>query len=325
MIYTDKIYGAVKIEGVLAELMGTSAMQRLKGVGQGGFAIFLDPKHGWSNFKTTRFEHSVGVVILLKRFNASPEEQIAGLLHDVSHTVFSHALDFMFGRYTEHDYHERFHKKIIMESDIPTALEKHGIDVDDIIDEKKFGILERPLPDLCADRIDYFLRDSILYGISDLDANNMLAAMKVIDGEIVFVDKDVARLFAEKYMKANRVFWCSPLQAMLFKLISDVTKLGITKGFLAEQDVFSTDDEVYTKLRNSGDNEIVSMLDQISSLEVVEDRKNYDDHLKSKLRCVDPKVGMKRLSELDKKYKEEMDEYCKKITEGFYVRIIRPF
>jgi HD superfamily phosphohydrolase len=156
MKYKDKVYGQITIkEKVIVELIKTNAMQRLKGVNQGGVLIFLNPNHGWRKFKTTRFEHSVGVCIVLKKFNACLEEQIAGLLHDVSHTTFSHALDFMFNRHTQHDYHEQFHEKMILDSKIPLILKKHDIEVNNILDEKRFTLLERELPDLCADRVDY--------------------------------------------------------------------------------------------------------------------------------------------------------------------------
>ena len=99
MIYKDKVYGDVVFkERILVDLINTDLMKRLKRVNQGGPFVLLRPDHEWRKFKTTRFDHSVGVCVLLKKFNSSLKEQIAGLLHDVSHTVFSHSLDFLFNR-----------------------------------------------------------------------------------------------------------------------------------------------------------------------------------------------------------------------------------
>lgn len=326
MIYMDTVYGPVKIEeNFLIKLINSKPMQRLKDVNQGGPFIFLSPNHGWKKYKTTRFEHSVGVFILLKKFNATLEEQVAGLLHDVSHTVFSHSLDFLFDRHTQHDYHENFKEKIIMDSEIPDILENNGIDVKNILDEKKFGLLERELPDLCADRIDYFFRDSKLLTVPEEELKVMLDTLKVFNNEIIFTNKNAAEVFAKKYIQANKMFWCNALQATMFKLISDIVKLGVNKKILKEVDLFSTDETVYNKLKNSGDEEIKKLLDLLSNIEVMEDEKDYDFHLKSKVRCTDPKVlidgNVSRLSKLNGSYKKEMEKFIAEYSEGFFVKI----
>src|SRR3989344_2094676 len=148
----DKIYGKVEIkEPVLLELIGSSPLRRLKKINQ----------HGISEIKgkiITRYDHSVGVMLLLKRYDASLDEQIAGLLHDVPHTAFSHIVDFAVGSHSSQTFHEKFMKRLIFQSEIPYILKKHKFDVSRVIDKSKFPLSEAPLPNLCADRIDYFLR-----------------------------------------------------------------------------------------------------------------------------------------------------------------------
>ncbi len=329
MIYNDSVYGSLPIEEkVLIDLMQTKAMERLKRVNQGGPFILMDPKHEWRKFKITRFDHSVGVCLLLKKFNSSLEEQIAGMLHDVSHTVFSHTLDFLFNRNIEHDYHENFHKKMILDSKIPSILEKHGLDVEDILDEKRFTILERKLPDLCADRIDYSLRFMLECGmLSKNQIDDILNALTIHDGEIIFYNEAKARFFAEKYIEANKLSWCNPLQASLFHVTSETIKIALSKGILTEDDLFTTDEEVIKKLKYSQDEKITEMLDLIRNIDAIEDKNNYDYHLKSKVRCTDPKFmeGNKvvRLSEIDESYRKLMSDFISKSSKGFFVRIAR--
>jgi hypothetical protein len=329
MIYNDSVYGKVNIEEkIIIELMNSKAMQRLKHVSQGGPLIFLPPDHTWNKSKTTRFDHSMGVYILLKKFDASLEEQIAGLLHDISHTVFSHSLDFLFNRNTEHDYHEKFKEEIILNSEIPSILEKNEINVKEVLDEKEFGLLERKLPDLCADRIDYFFRDFKLYTVSKKEFKIMFDALDVFNNEIIFKDKNAARIFAEKYIQANKLFWCNALQSTVFKLVSDVVKLGLSKNILTKDDLFSTDEIVYKKLKNSGDNEIKKILDLLFNIEVIEDENDYDLHLKTKVRFTDPKIKINekiiRLSKLDKSYEKIMNGFVQKASKGFFIKIIKP-
>src|SRR3989344_5458970 len=99
----NKLYGRYKItEAVLIDLINSKALQRLKGIHQAG---------AWNlhySFKKsfTRYDHSLGVMLLLRKFGASIEEQIHGLLHDISHTAFSHVADFVFNKQTSQTYQD---------------------------------------------------------------------------------------------------------------------------------------------------------------------------------------------------------------------------
>lgn len=329
MIYNDDVYGPVSIdEKVLIELMQIKAMERLRRVNQGGSFVLMNPKHEWREFKITRFDHSVGVCILLKKFNTSLKEQVAGLLHDISHTVFSHTLDFLFNRNTEHDYHESFHDKMILDSEIPSILEKNGMNVKDILDEEKFTILEKELPNLCADRIDYSLRFMLESGlISKNQIDEILKTLTIHSDEIIFCDKTQAKFFAERYIEANKLSWCNPLQASLFHMTSETVRLALSKGIITESDLFTTDEEVVKKLKDSNDEKIIEMLDLIRNIDVVESKDNYDYHLKSKVRCTDPKIidGNKivRLSEIDESYKKLMNDFISEYSKGFFVKIVK--
>jgi len=83
-------------------------------------------------------------MLLLKKLGASLEEQIAGLLHDIPHTAFSHTIDFVFPN-KDHNFHERFHEKIIKESEIPEILERYGFVLERLLNEHNFPLLEKKL------------------------------------------------------------------------------------------------------------------------------------------------------------------------------------
>ncbi len=97
MDYKDRVYGRTEIfEPIILELLASPALQRLKGVDQFGYlpGYAIVPAGGFPGGPVSRFEHSVGVYLLLRKYGAPLEEQIAGLLHDVSHAVFSHSIDY---------------------------------------------------------------------------------------------------------------------------------------------------------------------------------------------------------------------------------------
>lgn len=106
MQINDKIYGTFEITDPLAkEIIKTKAMQRLKGICQYTTLCFIYPE-----CDTTRFEHCLGVYFLLKKLNAPYEEQIAGLIHDIAHTAYSHLIDFVYNQGSTQEVHEEFHE-----------------------------------------------------------------------------------------------------------------------------------------------------------------------------------------------------------------------
>lgn len=90
MIISDVLYGEFEVDQVVEELILSKSVQRLKGIHQTGASYLVNKE--WN---VTRFDHSVGVMLLVKKLGGSVEEQIAGLLHDVSHTAFSHVVDYV--------------------------------------------------------------------------------------------------------------------------------------------------------------------------------------------------------------------------------------
>ncbi len=80
----DRVYGKVTIDDPnVVALISTPTFERLKGIKQAGPSAYAFP------FKqVTRWEHSLGVYHLLRRLGADRREQVAGLLHDISHTAF---------------------------------------------------------------------------------------------------------------------------------------------------------------------------------------------------------------------------------------------
>src|SRR6266481_3951243 len=89
----NTIYGNfIVTEPVLVDLFNHPIMERIKHIRQYGVSDYIIKQKK----EYTRYEHCVGVWALLYLYGARLEEQIAGLLHDTSHTVFSHVGDTLF-------------------------------------------------------------------------------------------------------------------------------------------------------------------------------------------------------------------------------------
>ena len=317
----DDIYGDFEIEGVLEELINTKEFQRLKNIHQGGASYLVNP-----NWNVTRYEHSVGTMLLIKKMNGTIEEQIAGLLHDISHTAFSHVVDFALNKSNE-DYHEEIYEKIIENSGIPEILIKHGYDYKDILyNEKKWTILERSAPDLCADRIDYTLRDMYSYGYISLVAiKNFLESLQVIDGEIIITTINAAEWFVNTYYKEIIGFFLNPLNIYAYNRLSNALKVALDNDIITLEDLLQDDNYVLNILKNSKNQEIRSLIQSLNyNVDVIENKEEYDIHQVNKLRIIDPTViidgVISKSSEKSPLIKILTQQALQKSREGVFVK-----
>jgi uncharacterized protein len=261
--WIDRVYGPTEVTdpGLIA-LITCPTVQRLKGVRQAGPSALAFP------FKTvTRFEHSLGVFELLRRLGADRKEQVAGLLHDVSHTAFSHAIDFVHAT-DEQAHHEEIKHVFLARSDLAEAIRALGFSTDDFLDDSAYPLLERPIPWLCADRIDYFLRDGLACGVcSKSDARRFLEALAVVDQVIVFRDVETAQEACRLFAIMNRDWWASPTEAYIYNEFGNLLRRAVDENVIMWDDLLSTDDAVWLKLRQGGSPEIQEALNRVEHFE----------------------------------------------------------
>ncbi|KAG2387733.1 hypothetical protein C9374_001327 [Naegleria lovaniensis] len=93
----------IEFSQLLYRLLFTcNAVSRLSKIHQAGAAWLWNV----STWNVTRLEHSIGVMLLIRKLKPLDlEQQLAGLLHDISHTAFSHVIDYMLLNDTD-DFHE---------------------------------------------------------------------------------------------------------------------------------------------------------------------------------------------------------------------------
>jgi uncharacterized protein len=319
----DKIYGEYRIDEILEELIFSRPVQRLKWVYQGGASYFVNEK--WN---VTRYEHSIGVMLLIKKLGGSLEEQIAGLLHDVSHTAFSHLIDFVFEN-KEEDYHEKIYHQIIASSEIPRILGKYGYDYKNVLlDHSQWKILEQPAPELCADRIDYTLRDMYQYGNITLEeTNHFLDDLILIDGKIHLKNIAKAEWFVKTYYKEVIDFFMDPLNIYGYDVLAKTLKIALDKNIITMDTLLGTDEEVMNLLRLSDDKDIKNLLNHIHrNVKVKEDEFAYHLHRKNKIRLIDPSVlyetKLIRASKISEETRKMNENAKRKAEKGMYVKII---
>ncbi len=324
MLCHDPIYGAVEIgETVLNDLMESAALQRLHGVLQHGITSLIGITQ-----PITRFEHSIGAMLLARRLGAPLEEQIAALLHDVSHTAFSHVIDFVFDDHGRQSYHEEKKADYIAGTDIPDRLAAHGYDWRDFVDEVAFPLLEQPAPALCADRVDYFLRDANYLALASDDAiQRAIDHLAVHRGRIVVDGLSTAQWLAYTYVAADQASWANFREVGLYELTARAIKMGLAIGVIGEGDVWSTDESLWSKLWTSEDAGLRGVLRLVSpDTRFVWDEQTPHFWVGTKLRTIDPDVlvgGRARpLSQIDAKFARYRTEYLHSRRGRWPVRVV---
>ncbi len=280
MVVKDHIYGTYKIDSpVIVELIRSEPMKRLKKIAQYGI-----PEEFYHLSSFSRFEHSVGVMLLLRRFDASEEEQIAGLLHDVSHTAFSHLVDWFVGSGDREDFQDRQHRRFILKSEIAAILKKHGYSPKRIAEYHHFSLLEQPIPRLCADRLDYSLRE-----FPKKISLQCLADLRVENGRFVFQTQGKALIFAKEYMKRQREHWGGNEAVTRYTILAKTLEYAMKHGIVEFKDFWTYDKYVLGKLKRSKNIVVqtnLSVLRKKSLTTLPRSKKT----LRKKFRHIDPEV-----------------------------------
>ena len=286
MRWTDRVYGDATIDDpLILALIAGPTFQRLRGIKQAGPSALAFP------FKeVTRFEHSLGVYLLLRRLGADPKQQVAGLLHDISHTAFSHAVDFVFASELQ-DHHEGLKPVFLHREDLMGPLAALGYEPADFYDDAIYPLLEQPLPRLCADRLDYFFRDSLACGVTNAgQVGRFLDHLAVVDSRsIAFTDPAVAQEAADWFAVMNADWWASPTEAFIYNEFADSLRAAFESGVLDKDALLEDDASVLIKLQTCDDPLVLRKLNQVVHF-AQEAVVGFQPRVRPKTRWIDPPV-----------------------------------
>lgn len=313
-IIQDPLYGKLEITSpVVLEIIASAPFQRLKGISQYGIP---DEFYHLKNFY--RFEHCIGTYLLLRKFHASEVEQIAGLLHDISHTAFSHTIDWVLKdqRHSE-DFQDEQHEQYMQKSDVASILQKYGYTVDQVANYETYGLLERDLPDLCADRIDYSLRE-----MPNEEAREIVDSLRVVDGQFVMKDKTSAQRFAKRYLDIQTNHWGGFEAVSRYRLFSRILRRGLNLKVFAFEDFWKTDEDVVKLLKNSNDAQIIQGLETLRNKNLSNLPKSKEPAFK-KFRHIDPLFlegeTLVRLSSADIEWAQTLEAARKENERGVFI------
>jgi hypothetical protein len=277
-VIRDPLWDNITLDGAALAVLDTPAVQRLRYIRQLGHAFLVYPGATHS-----RFEHALGAYHLTRSAIAALEGRgelegigeadrtaisLAGLLHDIGHYPFSHALEEAGFLSHETQGAARLHQGELSER----LLEHGGPSLAGEIGALIRGRSPRPLQGLISgsldlDKIDYLCRDSrmcgVPYGVVDVD--RLLASLCVVETpggrrEIGVQEKGVSgleSLLFAKYQMYRNVYWHHAVRSATC-MFKRAARSAVARGVVSADGVADLTDDALMHLLAARDGSVLA-------------------------------------------------------------------
>jgi len=253
----DPIHDYIDLTPLEIKLVDTPAYQRLRWIKQLGPTNLVYP-----GANHTRHEHSMGTCHVVSKMadsiglNSYDKQlvSVAGLLHDLGHTTFSHLGDEIEGV----EDHVIRTTNIISNTELYDIISNEGFDPKEvnqiILGNHKLGPLVSG--DLDGDRLDYLVRDAHYTGVSTgVDMGRLIMTMSMSDSNLVVKEKGLpaveALLTARSTMYSTVYF--HPFARGAELMLARAANYAISSGHFSIEDfVTFTDHKFISELNKAG-------------------------------------------------------------------------
>lgn len=295
-------------------------MQRLKGVG-----LFCGTD--WTllynhKFFYSRYDHSIGVALIIWHFTHDKKQTLAGLLHDVSSPCFSHVIDFKNKDYLRQESTEQRNIDILKkDSMLQDLLQEDGISFLDICDYHKYPIADNEIPGLSADRLEYmFSTGLIMADIFTLESiHQCYQDIHVLinekkQEELGFIDEQMATLYTKKCCEVGKLYLASK-NIIALQLLAKIVDLAIALQYLYEEELYTlSEKEVLDKMKQIEDVQFQQHLQTFLHATVVNESVNklenaFCVHLQVKKRYINPLCNGIRIYQTNIEAREVIDSF----------------
>ena len=261
--YLEKL-DYLNIPSFLNKYLKTPSLLRLKKVGY--FCGMDYASKEIYNFREyiSRYDHSLTVSLIAYKLTKNKIVSLAGLFHDIATPCFSHVIDYMNEDYEKQESTEEYTEYILRKDEyLQKCLEEDGININDIIDFKKYTIVDNERPKVCADRIDGIILNGIGWtkNITKQDISKIVQDMHIYknennEEEIGFKSLSVANKVIE-VSKSIDIYCHSQEDNYMMQLLAQITKLAIKKQYISYDELYSyNEEELFTKFKIINDKEL---------------------------------------------------------------------
>ena len=312
-------------------------MQRLSGI---GLLCGTDWTSLYKNrFFYSRLDHSVGVALIIWNFTKDKTQTIAGLLHDVSTTVFSHVSDFRKGdALTQTSTEEPTTKMILSDSALCKLMESDGIEPKDVVDYHIYPIADNEIPSLSADRLEYMYPSGLaLDGSWTFEeiakTYNNLTILKNEENkdELGFKTIEMAELYCKKFCMIGHILQLNENKLCL-QLLSQIMSKAVELNVLQEEDFMTlSESKIIEKIESFISKKTFSLEEQkfatmyntfrkMTKVEHTNQKLPEDEYfcvsLKVKQRYINPLVKVGTNSQQAKRL-SEVSDFANKLIKDF--------
>lgn len=293
--YLDKLNYKTKPQ-FLEKYLQTPCLLRLKKVGY--FCGMDYASKNIYNFKEkiTRYDHSLTVALLTWECSKDIKATIAGLFHDIGTPCFSHVIDYMNKDYEKQESTEQYTEKILRnDMYLKKCLKEDNIEIEDIINFKKYNIVDNDRPKVCSDRLDGVILTGISWtkNINYEDIENVINDIEIYNNEIGFRTEKVAN-FVLEVSKSIDIYCHTKEDNYMMELLASITKHGIEMGYITYDELYYlTEENIIAKLKKSNDEKIISDFNLFESISI--DDIPDINLTKVKIRDLNPLVKGKRI------------------------------
>jgi HD superfamily phosphohydrolase len=332
---------------LIIELVHSDAFQRLKDVDQSGPITYFGEMKFFKKYghrgpmpRFSRYDHSLAVMSLVKQaldikdLRKANKKQlisvVAALLHDASHTAFSHVGDHFFAelgvnKSTQQCYQDDIHLVYLRHFGVEKILQKYGIELDQISPEKH-TILKAAKGALSADKIQYITHTAVILKIFDQAMAKAIINDLIYDkatGEWYFKTEKLAKVFGEASIILTKNIYAAPDNYTFYQYFTQALMEGVKSNTLTlDMFKYGTDSEILQKLENSTNLLIKHYLKKLEDIDAIFEVVNNCDLADIKIdkltfRGVDPKVKINQsvveLSKIDNDFRKhilELQNWC---------------
>jgi len=226
-----KELGYLALPDFLIKYLKTPSLLRLKKVGY--FCGMDYASKDIYNFREyiSRYDHSITVSLIVYKLTRNKIAALAGLFHDIATPCFSHVIDYMNEDYEKQESTEEYTEYILRKDRyLLKCLKEDNININDIINFKRYPIVDNDRPKVCADRVDGVILTGIGWtkNVSKEDITRIVQDMRVYinesnEEEIGFRSLSVAKKVLE-VSKSIDVYCHSREDNYMMQLLAQITK-----------------------------------------------------------------------------------------------------
>ncbi len=299
--YYLNLLGYNEIPDFLVKYLMVPSLVRLKKVG-----YFCGMDYASKNIYDfreyiSRFDHSLTVCLLTYKLTKDKIMALSGLFHDIATPCFSHVIDYMNQDYENQESTEEKTEEILLNDEyLRKCLEEDRIDISDVINFKKYTIVDNERPKLCADRLDGVILTGIgwtknitLDEIKDILDNLKIFKNEDGEDEIGFTSLEVAKRVID-ISKAIDIYCHSNEDNYMMELLAKITRLAISNNYITYDELYTFDEEELLHIFNVADDKVLlNLIDEFQNIKM-EDIPNIELP-KVKIRKLNPLLDNKRL------------------------------